>query len=294
MLFGYGKKIEYSFLIPNSSCFTFELVMASIIFTGLDGTLLPSENVDYEPVLAAIEQLQQHNIPLIPVTNNTRAEVEELRRKIGWNTPFVVERGSGIFIPQGNTDFNLAETEIKDNYHFYQLGCTYTEARAALKAVQEEISKILRGFGDLDEENIQTIKGISPAAARRAKSREFSEYFLTPNRLDITQLQTVAEEYGFKIIPEGKLSLVMGGNADSRKAITWLKKNYQLNSSDKITTVGIGSTQQDLSLLESVDIPIVVPTAEGVEPSFAERNWEVVADTGRQGWINAIAKIIQH
>ena len=266
--------------------------MASIIFTGLDGMLLPSENTDYEPVSKAIEQLQKQGILLIPVTNNTRAEVEELRLKIGLNTPFVVERGSSIFIPQENSDFNLAETKTNDNYHCYQLGCTYTEARAALKAVQEEISKILRGFGDLDEENIQTIKGISPAAARRAKSREFSEYFLTPNRLDIAQLQTVAEEYGFKIIPEGKLSLVMGGNADNRKAIAWLRENYQLNSADKITTVGIGSTSQDLFLLESVDLPIVVSTDRGIEPSFADRNWQTVTETGIQGWLKAIAKAI--
>ena len=267
--------------------------MASIIFTGLDKILLPLEEINYQPVIEVVKELQQHNIPLIPVTNNTRAEVEELNKKFGLNAPFIVEQGSGIFIPQENNNFNIAQTETRNNYYFYQFGCTYTEARAALKAVQEEISKILRGFGDLDEENIQALKGISPAAARRAKSREFSEYFLTPNRLEITTLQTVAEEYGFKIVPEGKLSLVMGGNADKGKAITWLKENYQFDPSDRIKTIGIGATKQDLPLLEAVDLPIVIPTAKGIDSNLAANKWETVSDIGTRGWINAIAKIIQ-
>ena len=266
--------------------------MASIIFTGLDEILLPLEEINYQQVLEVVKKLQQHNIPLIPVTNNTRAEVEELIKKINLNTPFVVERGSGIFVPQKNNDFKLTETEVRDNYHLYQLGCTYTEARAALKAVQEEISKILRGFGDLDEENIQALKGISPAVARRAKSREFSEYFLTPNRLEIARLQTVAEEYGFKIVPEGKLSLVMGAGAGKGKAIAWLKKNYQFDRSDKIRTIGIGATKQDLPLLEAVDLPIIIPTVRGIDSSLAANNWETVSNTNTGGWIDAIAKII--
>ena len=270
--------------------------MALIIFTGLDGILLPIEKRDYESVAVTVEQLQQQNIPLVPVTNNTRAEVEALFQEISLETPFVVEGGSGIFIPQDNQQFKISNTDTDtiDNYHIYQLGCSYTEARAALKVVQEEISKILRGFGDLDEANIQTMMGISLAAARRAKSREFSEYFLTPSRLEISKLQTVAQEYGFNIIPEGKLSLVLGGSASPAKAVSWLKENYQASTkSEKLVTVGLGATEKDLPLLEAVDIPIVVPTSEEINSNLASKNFEVATAVGSLGWINAIAKVCQ-
>ena len=267
--------------------------MALIIFTGLDGILLPIEENDCEPVAITVKQLQQQHIPLVPVTNNTRAEVEALFQKIAFNAPFVVEGGSGIFIPQDNQQFKISDTDTIDNYHIYQLGCTYTEARAALKVVQEEISKILRGFGDLDEANIQTMMGVSSAAARRAKSREFSEYFLTPSRLEISKLQTVAQEYGFQIVTEGKLSLVMGGGASPAKAVSWLKENYQTSQPEKLVTVGIGSTEKDLPMLEAVDIPIVVPTSGEINPNLASKNWEVATVRGSLGWINAIAKVCQ-
>lgn len=264
--------------------------MSLLIFTGLDRMLLPIEDYDYEPVARVVEGLQQQNIPLIPVTNNTRAEVENLSQKIGFKDPLIVEHGSGIFIPQDHKNFQVSETEIVDNYHLHQLGCTYTEARAALKVVQEESNKILRGFGDLDEENIQSMMGLSLAAVRRAKAREFSEYFVTPNRIEIAQLQEVATEYGFKIVPGDRLSLIMGGKAERGQAIALLKENYQTAESE-IVTVGLGSTKQDLPLLEAVDIPMVIPTSDGVEPSFGDREWQIATTTGSSGWIEAIKKV---
>lgn len=268
--------------------------MPTIIFTGLDGMLLPSEEFDGDRVAAIVKDLQQKNIPLIPVTSHTRAEVEVLIEKIGLNDPIVVEHGSGIFIPQDNNNFKTAETEVLDSYYLHQLGCTYTEARAALKAVQEEISKILRGFGDLDEANIQAMMGgISSVAARRAKSREFSEYFLTPSRLEIGKLQEVAEEYGFKIVPGNKLSLVMGSGGNPATAVNWLKNNYRSNNSDSVVTVGIGTIPQDLSLLDAVDLAIVVPTSVGIDLRVADKNWQTVSSTGTEGWQQAIAKIFE-
>lgn len=269
--------------------------MSLMILTGLSEILLPVEDYDCVEAISTVKQLQEQNIPLIPVINNTRAEVEAVSQTLGFNSAFVVEQGSGIFIPKNSQDFAIAQSEsveAVDGYNLYQLGCTYTEARAALKVVQEEISKILRGFGDLDEENVQKLMGVSLTAARRAKSREFSEYFLTPSRLQISKLQSVAQEYGFQIIPEGKLSLVMGAGAAKGKAVTWLKENYRSRNSGKVTTVGLGSTKQDLPLLEAVDIPIIVPTALGIDSSLESHGWQTASHTGAKGWVKAIAKII--
>jgi mannosyl-3-phosphoglycerate phosphatase len=267
--------------------------MSLIIFTGLDEILLPSETHDYksESLLAVIKELQQQHIPLIPVTDHTRAEVADLLQKIGLNAPMVVEHGSGIFIPQKNSDFAVPETSKLDNYYLYQLGCTYTEARAALKVVQEEINKILRGFGDLDEESIQSLTGLSNIAVRRTKAREFSEYFMTPNRLEMLQLEEVATEYGFKILPGNNLSLIIGGNANQGKAVVWLKQNYQASSTEPLITVGLGSTEQDLPLLEAVDIPVIIPLDQGVHPSFANKNWRIASSSGLAGWLEAIEQI---
>lgn len=161
-----------------------------------------------------------------------------------------------------------------------------------MKAVQEEITKILRGFGDMDEEQIQSLIGGSKEAARKAKAREFSEYFLTPSRLEIEQLQEVAAEYGFEILPGDDLSLILGAAAGEAKAIDWLTKSFLANDQDKtILTIGLGSTQQDLALLETVAIPIIIPPSPRVPVCFRDKNWQIAHSIGVDGWVESIRQI---
>lgn len=264
--------------------------MSLIIFTGIDEFLSPSVPSAGQVITEVVQELQQQNIPLIPVTSKTRAEIADWWQSLGLISPLIVEGGSGIFIPQTDHRFSTSGTKSIDNYYLHQLGCSYTEARAALKAVQEEINKILRGFGDMDEENIQSLIGGSTKAARKAKSREFSEYFLTPSRLEIEQLQKVATEYGFKILPEDNLSLILGAAAGEEEAINWLKHNFTVKDSD-IHAVGLGLTASDLALLEAVDIPMIIPSVSGVDSCWAGKNWQVANNAGVQGWTESIKQV---
>ncbi|MFM2312145.1 MAG: hypothetical protein RLZZ04_1421 [Cyanobacteriota bacterium] len=268
--------------------------MSLIIFTGIDEVFSATASVEVKAIAEVIQDLRQRNIPLIPVTSKTRLEVADWLQKFNLISPVIVERGSGIFIPQSEHRFATAGTSTIEHDHLYQLGCSYTEARAALKAVQEEITKILRGFGDMDEEQIQSLIGGSKEAARKAKAREFSEYFLTPGRLEIEQLQEVAAEYGFKILLGDDLSLILGAAACEAKAIDWLTKNFLANDLDQtITTIGLGSTQQDLALLETVAMPIIIPSSLEFPDCFRDKNWQIAHGTGVDGWVESIREIYQ-
>ena len=266
--------------------------MSLIIFTELDEILFPASESERELLATTIQQLQQHQIPLITVSGKTRAEVADWRQKLALDSPFIVERGSGIFFPSNKSNFKTTGTDKGDSYYLYQLGCSYTEARAALKAVQEEINKILRGFGDMDEANIQSLTNSSSAVARQAKAREFSEYFLTPSRLEIEQLQEVAAEYGFKILPGASLSLILGAGADEAKSIDFLRQRYITNRQN-IKTVGLGSSEGDLAMLETVDIPVVIPVSAGVPPCYRDKNYQVASNPGMLGWAESIKHICQ-
>lgn len=264
--------------------------MSIVIFSGIDQVFSARDEFDDQTVKKLLLDLQEQNIPLIPITSKTRAEVLDWGKNFCLTSPFIIEQGSAIFIPQHELRFNLAETTSIDDYHLYQLGCNYTEARAALKVVQEEVSKILRGFGDMDEENIPSLIGGSIREAKKAKAREFSEYFLTPNRLEIEQLQQVATEYGFRIVPGNKLSLIIGKEAGVAMAIDWLKKNYQVIEGD-LHTVGLGNKKQDLAWLEAVDIPVIIPTENEVFSCSEGRDWQISQQTDVAGWAESIRNI---
>jgi mannosyl-3-phosphoglycerate phosphatase len=265
-----------------------------LILTDLDGTLLNHENYDYRAALPILAKLKELNIPVIPVTSKTRAEVANLRSEIGFNDPFIVENGSGIFLPQIDNRFASDELTLEDNYYLKRLGCTYIEARAGLRIIQSEIREILRGFGDFSDVEVATLTGLSHLKAKQAKAREFSEPFVTPKEVSTDELEAAAAEYGFRILIGDRFCHLIGADAGKGKAVNWLLNYYRSTvSTDKIVTIGLGNSPNDLEMLETVDIPIAIASQQGIHPDLANRGWLVPQSPGAAGWAEAVADILE-
>jgi mannosyl-3-phosphoglycerate phosphatase len=265
--------------------------MNVIIFTDLDGTLLNQEDYDYKPALPVIEELKNRQIPVVPVTSKTRQEVEFLREEIGLSDPFIVENGSGIFIPQNDRRFVVNEEQQQGNYYLKLLGCDYLQARKGLSKVAEILGKPLRGFGDLDEAEIAQLTGLSPTEVRLAKAREFTEPFVTPTGISTTDLEKIVASLGFKLLLGDRFSHLLSAQAGKGKAVKWLMSNYvveNLSSDGKIVTIGLGNSPNDLEMLEAVDIAIVIPSQKGVHPGLANKGWQVAPLPGSAGWAEVL------
>lgn len=261
-----------------------------LIFTDLDGTLLNPDDYRYDPALPVIRQLQAQGFPIIPVTSKTRAEVTVLCNTIGLNEPFITENGSGVFLPKTDTRFdftplNLPDTVLEGNHRLLRLGCTYTEARAGLRTLSKNLGAPLRGFGDLKVEEVQKRTGLSAQDAALAKTRDFTEPFITPQNILAETLKTVAEATGFKLTVGDRFSHLIGQGAGKGRAVQLLIKAYRSRFSDQpLTTIGLGNSPNDLEMLEAVDVPIVIPGKHGPHPDLADRNWTVAPAIGSQGW----------
>ena len=94
-----------------------------------------------------------------------------------------------------------------------------------------------------------------------------------------------------------KLDIVQGGRfyhlitkgQDKANAIKHLVKQYEKNSDDKFKTIALGDSANDLNMLQSVDIPVLIPHPDG---SFLECSIEGVTKApfpGPKGW-NAVLK----
>jgi mannosyl-3-phosphoglycerate phosphatase len=267
--------------------------MALIIFTDLDGTLLNQEDYDYTPALGMLEQLKQKRIPVIPVTSKTRAEVEGLRQEIGLKDPFIVENGSAVFIPRGDRRFVFSEANQEDDYYLELLGCTYAEAREGLRAVAGDLGESLRGFGDLSETEIQSLTGLPLEEVKLAKTREFTEPFVTPHHLPTGKIERAAAKYNFRVLVGDRFSHLIGSNAGKGRAVKWLMETYQPAEAEKLVTVGLGNSPNDLEMLETVDIPIVIASRKGVHPGLATKGWQIAPSPGSQGWAEAVAGICE-
>lgn len=284
--------------------------MNIIIFTDLDGTLLNGEDYDYKPALGAIEELKKLGIPVIPVTSKTRQEVEFLRQEIGLDGPFIVENGSGIFIPSDESRFLVSEELRKENYYLKLLGCTYQEARAGLAALSQSLGEELKGFGDLSELEIAGLTRLPLKEVKLAKSREFTEPFVTPGNFTLEEVEKASRRVGFRVLIGDRFSHLLGEGAGKGKAVCWLMANYIspanteiapnldkykkfVASERKVLTIGLGNSPNDLEMLESVDIPIVIPTGKGAHPGLASKGWRIAPYPGSAGWAKILMQLIK-
>lgn len=267
--------------------------MSLIIFTDLDGTLLNQEDYNYQAAVPVLERLKTLQIPVIPVTSKTRSEVEFLRQEIGLSDPFIVENGSGIFIPVDDRRFPIGDRSQSGEYYLQLLGCTYVEARLGLAKVAASLGENLRGFGDLSAAEVEKLTGLPVEEVKLAQAREFTEPFVTPSHFDSETIAKVAATEGFRVLVGDRFSHLIGAGAGKGKAVQWLMKNYRSTESDRqVTTIGLGNSPNDLEMLEAVDIPIVISSRQGVHPGLKDRGWQVPSSPGSQGWAEAISSYI--
>ncbi|MEA5452339.1 HAD-IIB family hydrolase [Leptolyngbya sp. CCNP1308] len=272
--------------------------MACIIFTDLDGTLLNGETYAYHAALPTLAKLTEQGIPVVPVTSKTRQEVAQLRQDIGLRDPFVVENGSAIYIPTDQTRFALPPGDDVDGYRILPLGCNYVTARAGLKAIAQDLGRPLKGFGDWSVDQVMQLTGLSPEEAKQAKTREFTEPFMTPKNVPADQLREAVEAMGFRVVIGDRFSHLIGAGAGKGRAVHQLVQLYQVGNPEAptITTIGLGNSPNDLDMLENVDYPIVLPGAHGPHPQLADRSWPVAPAAAPEGWAQAVeaalAKVI--
>jgi len=162
----------------------------TIIISDLDGTLLDSADYSFAAALPALEIIRARGVPLILCSSKTRAEIEIYRQRLNNEHPFIAENGGGIFIPQGY--FSAAtEAEAFDGYRLVRLGTPYTEIRHRFVALREQSGAMVRGFGDMTDEEVASLTGLSLGEAALAKQRDFDEAFVFDGAPDERFLQAI-------------------------------------------------------------------------------------------------------
>ncbi|MGD1903756.1 MAG: HAD-IIB family hydrolase [Geitlerinemataceae cyanobacterium] len=267
----------------------------AIVFTDLDGTLLNARDYRYDAAISVLDRLKAAGIPTIPVTSKTRAEVELLRSEIGLSDPFVVENGSGIFIPEGDDRFPL-ETELRaDGYRIVQLGGSYQEARDRVSKLSAKLGVQLCGFGDLAPEDIYGITGLAIDDAKLAQTRDFTEPFVTPHEFSSAEIATAAESLGFHVVVGDRFSHAIDPKSGKGVAVETLIESYA-NAGQDLAIVGLGNSPNDLPMLEAVPQPIVIPDEAGEpHPGLAERvalGWSLAPKYGCAGWALAVGEVL--
>ncbi len=263
-----------------------------IVFSDLDGSLLDAETYSWETAQEALRALRIRNVPLIPVSSKTRAEIEPLCFCLDLHHPFVTENGGGIFIPKGYFDFPVEGAVLHGSHQVIELGVPYAKLRIALKEIAQAVGCPLRGFGDMPAEEIAERAGFSLADAVLAKQRDYDEPFLVDGPAELVEEVTrLAESRGLRCLPGERFHHLVG-NSDKGKACRILIDCYRRRNEGQpgpFVTVGVGDSANDLPLLAAVDRPILVQKPDGsYDPAVALPHLIKAPGIGPSGWNSAI------
>ncbi|MBI4562476.1 MAG: HAD-IIB family hydrolase [Candidatus Rokubacteria bacterium] len=262
-----------------------------VIYSDLDGCLLDRESYKFDAARPALDLLNQEAIPLVLCSSKTQAEVEYHRELLGLRDPFVVENGGAILIPEGYFPFRHAFTRSTGGNQLVEFGVSYTRLTEALRDIRWATGVRLRGFSEMSLEDLVFLTGLSPEAARRAKARRYDEPFVA----DLTGEE--AERLGFEVrrrgltLTRGWFYHLTGGNTKGL-AVDFLTRLYR-SRVPHLTTVGFGDAANDLSMLQSVDIPVVIPRGRlALDPAFEGRHWTVASAPGPAGWAQVVQALL--
>ncbi|MCF6159650.1 MAG: HAD-IIB family hydrolase [wastewater metagenome] len=267
--------------------------MNYIIFTDLDGTLLDHRSYSLEKAQEALKLVKENKIPVIPCSSKTQAEIEVYREKMGNTDPFIPENGGAIIIPKNY--FRSLPGKENNHYIKIELGIPYHIIIDILSNIKKSTRAIIKGFSDLTPEEISVITGLDIVSSELAKERSYSEPIIIEGDADaIHEVKEKVSSSGLGFLEGRRFHHIFSPTVDKGKAVRILINIYKDNVSNAIKTIGLGDSLIDLSMLEAVDIPVLVQKIpEQYDKRIQLPNLIYADGVGPEGWNKAVLSLLR-
>jgi mannosyl-3-phosphoglycerate phosphatase len=263
-----------------------------LVFTDLDGTLLDHDDYSFSAAEPALTLLHQRQIPLIPTTSKTPAEMQVLQSALHNTHPFIVENGSAICIPRGYFA-EPDDAEYENGYRLLRLGPAYAQVIATLQRLRDRHGFRFRGFSDMSAAEVARDTGLSEADAALARKRLCTEPLLwQDDEAAFERFSTELGAAGLRLLRGGRYWHVLS-NADKATAMRELRAQYEAAGRCDYATVALGDSPNDLAMLNAADIAVVIRHKDGTVMNFESDTRCIVTDqAGPAGWNDAMIRIL--
>lgn len=267
-----------------------------VVFTDLDGTLLDHETYSFAAAGEALDLLARHGIPLVLCSSKTRAEIELLQQDLRLQYPFISENGGALFLPRRYFPFPIENARAIAGYEAIEFGAPYHQLVLALHRLAGELGIQVVGFSDMTVEEVARDCNLSLLEARLAKLREYDEPFriVDSSPAARSRLFDALHREGLRCTRGGRYQHLTGVT-DKGLAIRALRSLYQ-QAWGNVLTVGLGDSLNDLSLLEEVDVPVVVQNpAAGATHRLLRKvpTARLTSAPGPLGWNEAVLEVVE-
>lgn len=237
-----------------------------IVMTDLDGTLLDHATFQYEAVKSFMTELLDSGIRIILNSSKTQTELEYFCNGFGRKLPFISENGAAIHNPESLFDSSANGPNFCQNF-----GKPVSEL---MRIWTNNISIGLREqclFLDETERSVQaSCLGLTGEPLDRAMTRDYSKPFVFKGTdSEFKALQKKANECQLSVLRGGRVCNLsaLHDKATSMHAI----RDLTHSRSDEVVIIGVGDSDNDLSMLEAADVACVIPR-NNQPPLMVEKN----------------------
>lgn len=264
-----------------------------LVFTDLDGSLLDHFSYSFRPAEPLLALLSEFQVPVVPVTSKTRAELSVLRQALGSESPFVVENGAAIFIPVDYFALPPSGCSVVDGFYCYTLSKPREHWLTLLAEQATEFAGEFETFTSLGVEGIKACTGLSSEAAFRANNREFSEPVKWLGSESRQSLFVARLRRAGATVLQGGRFLHVTGEGNKGKALQWLYQQYQHSFSfegeSEFLTIAAGDSDNDIDMLQVADCPVLIRSPVHEPPLFEHANVYRTKQTGPDGWVEGVS-----
>lgn len=224
----------------------------ALIFCAVD-SLLPQRGkmlAGFDDFSAALEHAA---IPLIWVTNRTRLQIDEPRRTLGHNHPFIAEGGSGVYLPEGYFHLRPAKTLRFGRFTCLPVGEPQPAAAEALEELSSETGVPVVALRTLAPRELAHNSGLPVQQAELLRHRDFDElfFFAGASQTDIERFIEEGRQQKRELRPRDVFwSLAIGANL--KQCVNELSKLYARALRSRPKIVGIAGEDSD-QLLNACD-----------------------------------------
>ncbi|WP_157946005.1 HAD-IIB family hydrolase [Vibrio gangliei] len=271
-----------------------------LIFTDFDGTLLDHDDYNFDAVTPLLQQLTQRNIPVIPNTSKTFAELKDLMAKLSLLSPFIVENGAAVYLPKSIFLQQPEHTESVQEYWCRTFALPRSHWQSALMKAKQEFADLFVPMSEMTDAYLADMTGLTLNEAKLANQREFGEpiQWLGSESKQADFIDYMVKQ-GATVVKGGRF-IHIGSDANKGHAMQWVVNMSQqtfLSNHDECKnwySIALGDSDNDISMLEKADVAVRIRSKHHPFPAL-DRDNDIVDSQqyGPSGWVECIEHILE-
>lgn len=245
-----------------------------LIFSDLDGCLLNHDDYSFAGAQNALDLIQQSGESLILASSKTEAEMLGWAEKIG-NVDWLICENGGV---------------IRHGEERFQPGRGRSEIVAILEELKDQYE--FRNYTEMGIEGVMEATGLSREQAAKSSDRHTTEPLQwLDDDSKIAPFQQAIEAEGLTCTRGGRFWHI-AGQVTKGTGMQFVLNKLKTPNTD-ITTIALGDSPIDISMLKLADYAVVVPNPRTQAlMSFDHKQRIVAPHPGSDGWGAAMLEIL--